>query len=311
MAHWPKGARKWKSPEIRRDVARAKALFRERRVSEPRDRYLQAFEVIEKANRALAPKLTRIFDNPLDIDLLVSITRDRELLSAFRYLAAPPVSTDDLETLSGTELSWKRLRAEPERATAIRDVIASILDTKRFGWLHERRDPTAAEIDAAVLASSVVASAQRVQTERRSEERKALQGAIDALLLRLKYKRATKPKRGIQNLRRDAPRPGEFMGEVLIGEHNADVAIGLKDYRVLAIECKGSNSEINSRKRINKEVARDASSWVQKFGDDIVPAALIQGVFNAGYIEKAQETPVVFFWAHRLEDLKKFLASSR
>lgn len=101
------------------------------------------------------------------------------------------------------------------------------------------------------------------------------------------------------------------MDEVLIGEHNADVAIGLKDYRVLAIECKGSNSEINSRKRINKEVARDASSWVQKFGDDIVPGALIQGVFNAGYIERAQETPVVFFWAHRLEDLRKFLKASK
>ena len=112
-------------------------------------------------------------------------------------------------------------------------------------------------------------------------------------------------------MRRDAPKPGEYMNEVLIGEHNADVAIGLKDFRVLAIECKGSNSEINSRKRINKEVARDASSWIEKFGDEIVPAAVIQGVFNPAYIEQAQETPVVFFWAHRLEDLVRFIKSMR
>ncbi len=101
------------------------------------------------------------------------------------------------------------------------------------------------------------------------------------------------------------------MNEVLIGEHNADVAIGLKDFRVLAIECKGSNSEINSRKRINKEVARDSSSWIERFGNQIVPAAVIQGVFKATYIEQAQQTPVVIFWAHRLEDLARFLKASR
>ena len=126
----------------------------------------------------------------------------------------------------------------------------------------------------------------------------------------MKYRRIDKPRRGIQNLRRDAPKPGEYMLEALIGEHNADVAIGLKDFRVLAIECKGSNGEINSRKRINKEVARDASSWIEQFGKEIVPAAVIQGVFNATYIEQAQETPVVFFWAHRLSDLERFLRSA-
>lgn len=311
MANWPKGARKWKPAEIRKDAIRAKELFRKRRVGEPRERYLQAFQVIERANRTLTPQLTELFRDPLNVKLLVSIVKDRELLSAFRYLAAPPVSEDDLETLSGARLSWKQLQAEPEKALAVRDVISSILDVKRFGWLREHRKPTRSEMAAAVLASSVVASAQRVQTERRSEERAALQDVVSKLLVSLGYQKMKKPAGGIQNLRRDAPVPGQYMDEVLIGEHNADVAIGLKDYRVLAIECKGSNSEINSRKRINKEVARDASSWVQKFGDDIVPGALIQGVFNAGYIERAQETPVVFFWAHRLEDLRKFLKASK
>jgi hypothetical protein len=127
----------------------------------------------------------------------------------------------------------------------------------------------------------------------------------------MKYRRADKPRKGVQNLRRDAPKPGEYMTEVLIHEHNADVAVGMKDFRILAVECKGSNSEINSRKRINKEVARDASSWIERFGDEIVPAAVVQGVFNATYIEQAQETPVVFIWAHRLEDLERFLNASR
>lgn len=308
---WPKGARKWSSADIRADSARAREAFRDRRIGEPGERYLQAFQVIERANRTLAPRLSRLFEEPLDVDLLVSVVKDRELLSAFRYLAAPPVSEDDLETLSGARLAWTQLKSNPAKAKAIRDVVASILDIKRFGWLRERRDPATHEVDAAVLASTVVASAQRVQTERRSEERKDLQGAVQSILERMKYRRIDKPRKGIQNLRRDAPKPGAYMVEALIGEHSADVAIGLKDFRILAIECKGSNSEINSRKRINKEVATDASSWIAQFGKEIVPAAVIQGVFNPTYIEQAQETPVVFFWAHRLGDLERFLRSAK
>jgi hypothetical protein len=308
---WPKHARKWSSAEIRKDVAKAKDLFRKRRVGEPREKYVHAFRVIEKANRRITPQLAKLFDDPLDVDLLVSIVKDPELLAAFRYLAAPPVSHDDLETLSGARLAWTQLKADPEKANAVRNVVASILDTKRFGWLRERRAPKKHELDAAILASTVVASAQRVQTERRSEERRELQEAAVRLLEKLDFRRIDRPRGGIQNLRRDAPKPREYMTEVLIHEHNADVAVGMDDFRILAIECKGSNSEINSRKRINKEVARDASSWIGRFGAEIVPAALIQGVFNATYIEQAQETPVAFFWAHRLSDLEDFLRASR
>ena len=76
----------------------------------------------------------------------------------------------------------------------------------------------------------------------------------------------------------------------------------------MAIECKGSNSELNSRKRINKEVANNAQAWLREFGDEmLVAAAAIQGVFKPAYIAGAQEVPVVFFWGHRLEDLKAFL----
>jgi hypothetical protein len=49
-----------------------------------------------------------------------------------------------------------------------------------------------------------------------------------------------------------------------------------------------------------------------RFGtDNLVPVAVIQGVFSARYIEQAQETPVVFFWGHRLSDLSKFAEASR
>lgn len=147
---WPRGARQWSPAEIRADVVKAKKAFRDRRIGEPREKYVRAFQVIERANRALAPKLSRLFEDPLDVELLVSVVKDKELLSAFRYLAAPPVSEDDLETLSGARLAWTQLRSSRAKAEAVRDVVASILDTKRFGWLREHRDATVQELEIEV-----------------------------------------------------------------------------------------------------------------------------------------------------------------
>ncbi len=161
-----------------------------------------------------------------------------------------------------------------------------------------------------MLASSVAAAAQRVQTSRRTDERQAVEGGVRGLLLGAGWKRVQPPKGGIKNIRRDAPDPNQFMEGATLGSNGADFVIGLGDHRILAIECKGSNSELNSRKRINKEVANNAQAWLREFGDEmLVPAAAIQGVFKPAYIAGAQETPVVFFWGHRLEDLKAFLDS--
>lgn len=308
---WPNGARKWTPQEIAADVAVARDHFRQRRLGEPMQRYLEAFDALDRANRKLTPKLAELFADPVDAELVASFIRDDDLLTALRYLGAPPISADDLETLSGESLSWTRIRGDPKKAAAVRDTIIAVLDPKRYSWIKDRRKPTKTEVEKAILAATVAASSQRVQTERRSEERTELQGAVERLLVELRFARVDKPREGIKNLRSNAPKAGEFMVEILVGEHNADLVVGLQDFRILAIECKGSNSEINSRKRINKEVAQDARDWLARFGsDNLVPAAVIQGVFSARYIEQAQETPVVFFWGHRLTDLTEFIKAS-
>jgi Holliday junction resolvase len=92
---------------------------------------------------------------------------------------------------------------------------------------------------------------------------------------------------------------------------NADVIVRLDDGRLLAIECKGSNSEINSRKRLNKEAAPNARAWIGRFGAQVVAAVALQGVFKARYIEEAQDTPMAIFWGHRLDDLKQFFVNAR
>jgi len=305
---WPDKAIKWTREQIIADAAEAKAFFRHRRLGEPLDNYLKAFAVLEKANNRLLKDFPRLFADPLDPAFVAVIVKDEDLLTALRYLGAPPISKDDLTTLVGDTLAWTLIKRDIDRATAVRDTIRAILDPKRFPWIYEGREPTRKECDAAILASSVVASAQRVQTQRRSDEKANVEGAVLGLLIGLGFRQVPRADKGIKSLLRDAPKPGEFMKECLVGDDNADLVIGLPDHRVLVIECKGSNSEINSRKRINKEVAKDAVKWLQAFGaNNIIPAAAIQGVFKPSYIFEVQEIPVVFFWGHRLTDLKTFI----
>jgi hypothetical protein len=309
---WPPGAKKWSASDIHTDAKLAKDLFRARRFEEPKERYLDAFRQLERANAHVVSRLEQILADPVDPALIASLVQDEHLLTSLRYLGAPPISTDDFETLIENTLAPTHIAASPERATTIRDVIRHILDPQRFPWIYEQRPPSSQEVSAAILASSVAAAAQRTQTARRSDERDAVEGAVKALLESLAFRRVGTPRKGIQTLLAgDAPKPGEFMVNCKVGDHNGDIVAGLYDGSVLALECKGSNSEINSRKRINKEVAVDAASWVRHFGEqNIVPAAAIQGVFNATYLIQAQETPVVIFWAHRLDDLKRFITST-
>ena len=99
-------------------------------------------------------------------------------------------------------------------------------------------------MNRAILASTVVAATQRVQTSRRSDEREAVEGGVKGLLLGAGWKRVQAPKSGLKNIRRDAPEPNQFMEGVTLGKNGADFVVGLKDHRILAIECKGSNSGI-------------------------------------------------------------------
>lgn len=308
MNRWPERARKWTLREISRDANIAADRFRERRLGEPKARYLEAFALLDKANNALLGSLRRLSERPVDAKWLAGILSNEDLKTALRYIGAPPISEDDLKTLTGDSLAPTLVGKSPERAQRICDVMVQIVDPKRFPWIYENRKPTKEETARAILASSVVAAAQRVQTSRRSDERQAVEGGVRGLLVGAGWKRVQAPKSGISNIRRDAPEPNQFMESATLGKNGADFVIGLKDHRILAIECKGSNSEINSRKRINKEVANNSQAWLREFGDEmLVPAAAIQGVFKPTYIAEAQEMPVVFFWGHRLEDLKAFL----
>jgi hypothetical protein len=233
---WPSGARKWTLAEISRDTHAAAEAFCERRLGEPKERYLRAFDLIETANRELLGSLSKLLKKPVDREWLANALANENLRIALRYLGAPPVSEDDLKTLSGDSLAPTLVRGAQRRADAIANVILQILDPRRFPWMFESREPSREEVERAVLASTVVAATQRVQTSRRVDERIAVEGSVRGLLVGMAWKEKTAPQGGIKSIRKDAPAPGEFMSSVKLGRNGADFVIGLYDHRLLAIE---------------------------------------------------------------------------
>ena len=92
-----------------------------------------------------------------------------------------------------------------------------------------------------------------------------------------------------------------------LGRTKADIVARLADQRLLAIECKVSNSAVNSYKRVNHEAVGKARSWLSDFGTrQIVPAAVLSGVFKPANLATAQDEGLALFWAFRLDDLEAF-----
>lgn len=309
MRSAPKG-RIWEREEVVEDCRFSESHFRDRRITQPLDDYLAEYVAAKAAADSVVGSLDRILASPADCQLLASIAASKPLFTAMRYLAAPPISEDDLSTLLGRNVSAASLRNDQAFAARLVDLIRKTIDPKRFPWVHEDKEPSQTQLDTAKVASAVVAAIQRVQTKRRGDETTDSEQAVEQLLIALQFKKVAAPRDSIEAVE-DLPKAGQYMTRATLRGHNGDFVIGLFDEgrHRLALECKSSNSALNSRKRLNKEVVADAKEW-SKFGQ-VLTGAVLRGVFDPRYVSDAQDTPVLIFWGHRLDDLRDFIESTR
>jgi hypothetical protein len=92
----------------------------------------------------------------------------------------------------------------------------------------------------------------------------------------------------------------------MLGSTKADFLLGLRDHRIMPIECKVSNSSTNSVKRLNREATGKAEYWIKEFGTrNVVPVGVLSGVYKLHNIRNAQERGLTIYWAH---DLAEFIA---
>ena len=296
--------------QIREDAFAARSEFRQRRLDVPLADYERIFPVAEAAADTVIDALGSILGTPADKDLIADIVADKAQFSALRNLAASPISADDLNTLLDAVLSRKAVRGSQALADRIAQLLRDCLDPKRFPWIAASRAATPAELATARLATAVLITVSTVQAARRGEESKALEGKVEDILLAAGYEKTRKRAGGIK-LGAHFPERGTFVRTCAFGTHNADFVIALGDGRVLALECKASNSEVNGFKRLNKECVVDAGDWYRKFGEsNVLAAAALRGVFKATNVVSAQEQRVHIFWWHRMEALADFLAAA-
>lgn len=297
----------WSVAELAADAERAKAAFRTHRLREPLALYSKFF-------KAFAPIVADMVDRLPSLtgagrhraEIVADIIADDELRTAFRYLAAPPISEDDLKTLAETTLSATALRSDEAQARRVRETVLQVIDPHRFPWLADERSPTESERLQAIVSSAALIATRKVETARRSAAKNEQELAVKAMLLRAGLVEV--PAREIPMLDA-APGLAEFCGECSFGGTRADLVVRLPGGRVAAIECKASNSAVNSYKRINHEALSKAHTWLEAFGSrQVVPIAVIDGVFNPTNLATAQSAGLTIIWRHRLDDLGLLVA---
>jgi len=292
----------WTDEQLRTGLEKARSLFCDERIREPLEAYTAAFDKYQTA-------VTSLLDTTVGLTQLgakaIDVLTNPALLEAFRYLAGPPISKDDLAVLADARLSASRLRADPAMIQRVLEIVRATLDPRRFPWVTERREPTRAERNAAITASAALLAVSRVGTARRNESKDRQELAVRDALLQKNWKLVA--PRAVSTFN-EAPGPGEFCRESLLGTTKADFLLGLRDRRAMPVECKVSNSATNSVKRLNREAAGKAEYWIKEFGArNVVPVAVLSGVFKLHNLINAQERGLTIFWAHDLTELIEWI----
>lgn len=288
----------WFEDDLENARQAALTAFVAERGREGTQRYEELFAICEQAVELLFQETNDLlrFEGKV-------LRANPTLIAVARYLAAPPISQDDLNTLAGGTLAGRKRIGEElaERAVLI---VRAAWDPIRFPWVSETRSPTDAEKLTAIRWTAGIWAVEVLRTERRGQSSKRQETVVVAGLERLGWQLS--PLRRVGSLD-ELPR-GSFSREAQLAGSKCDVPVRLQDGRLLAIECKVSNSAINSVKRLNREVGGKADQWRRAFGEQVIPAAVLAGVFKLGNLIDAQERQrVAIFWEHDLESLFDFV----
>src|SRR6266511_3702376 len=101
--------RPWSTEELASELAKSIAIFREQRILEPLEAYLEVFDQY----RAVVEDL---LEDTVDLDRLreraPAILSNPQSADILRYLVGPPISADDLKVIAEAVLSGRRLQTE-------------------------------------------------------------------------------------------------------------------------------------------------------------------------------------------------------
>ena len=231
-------------------------------------------------------------------------------LLAYRQMLAPPLSQDQFSLVcpgwSKQAENTGRALAEAAAAQAA-GVIAARLDRGAVRWDLSRGKPAASDVKNLLRVTSALMAVQQIATARRGRVALAQEQAVVAMLeqegwtrlpSRLIDTRAAVPARSYMHKTRFATNTTTHQ--------EVDIACGLNRSYVLAMECKVTNDETNSVKRVN-DVLKKATAWKLHWGSFVVTAALLQGVIAPKDVQRLSDAGIHVFWSHALNEFRDWL----
>ena len=231
---------------------------------------------------------------------------------AYRQMLAPPLSQDQFSLVcpgwnKGSEKNGRSL-ADP-LAADVAAVIQARLDSGSVRWEVGVERPSIKDIKALLGVTSTLMAVQQISTARRGRAAFEQEYAVVAMLERQGWTRL--PSRLIDT--RAAVPPKSFMRKTRFATNTTthqevDIACGLERSYVLAMECKVTNDETNSVKRVN-DVLKKATAWKLHWGSFVITAALLQGVIAPKDVQRLSDAGIHVFWSHGLEEFQTWLSA--
>lgn len=232
------------------------------------------------------------------------------LLSVLRNMDRPTVSEDDFKNLSDTGTAAAGRFQDEQLSSAALEYLARNLNTDIFPWIETGEQPTNNQKHAACVAVSALIAEQQTKTLMRGQSSHAQEKTVRGTLVNECGMRIVDGHDF--TLFSDGPSPGDiFKRETKVHGTKADVVFGLFDGRIMCLECKVSNSEVNSYKRLNHEAVDKVAKWREAFGKQCVSGAVLQGCFKTSNLLAAQEEGAYLFWSVNLSELVKFVNSTK
>lgn len=288
----------WPSDRLEQDRTSAVRAFVERRMKEGDPEYLRHF----RESEALVERLLVASDDLTRLSPAAFLGQVELVEDVGRFTTGPPVSADDFRTLLELKRVHSHKATEVEKALSL---VSRLVDHRRFPWVGQGRRPTASERHAAVVATASLRAVERARTGRRKAEQSRQERLVAQTLRAMKLDEV----HDVKHVDRDV-RPGSFKADVKFEGKQCDVLVRLYDERFLAIECKSSNSAVNSIKRLN-DVFEKAQVWRHERGAKVVTAAVVAGVFDLASLKTAQRKGVYLFWEHDLGPLQDYVRATK
>ncbi|MGB9163945.1 MAG: XamI family restriction endonuclease [Rhodomicrobium sp.] len=303
--------RVWSDDELAQQAEIALNEFADRRLAKPGGRYLAHVQSCRQALFRLFEYLGPIDPQNPSPETVRTILLDNDLFAALRYVAGPPVSEDDLKVLvtrSTQGFGKTELRKNDALVKKVLALICKLADPYRFSWISAKRAPSPSEIRRAIAATTILHASQRLQTERRGYGRKVEQ-RLEARLVELFFTKVPKPNKGKIRDPIHYPTYPNFYDECVLHGRKTDLLVALPNRRLVAIEAKDSSSTLNSIKRVLNDTAAKARHFHEEGGKNIIPVALLSGVFDPQDLRSAQDTGLYLVWAHDLDGFVEWIKS--